>query len=97
LQGVPFSDLGRMCTASTAYAGAVRFSEFRRAVAAEFGEQYGRALLRDLVIDKIGGRTADQALAAGVPERDVWLALCEAMEVPVERRHGAGLPEPHRR
>lgn len=86
-----------MCTASTAYAGAVRFSEFRRAVAAEFGEQYGRALLRDLVIDKIGGRTADQALAAGVPERNVWLALCEAMEVPVERRHGVGLPEPHRR
>lgn len=79
------------------YAVAVRASEFRRAVATEFGEQYGRALLRDLVIDELGYRTADQALEAGVPEREVWLALCEAMEVPVARRHGAGLPEPRRR
>lgn len=66
-------------------------------MATEFGEQYGRALLRDLVIDKLGYRTGDQALREGVPERDVWLALCEAMEVPVERWHGAGLPEPRRR
>lgn len=75
----------------------MRASEFRRAVATEFGEQYGRALLRDLVIGELGSRTSDQALAAGVPERVVWLALCEAMEVPVERRHGAGLPAPPRR
>lgn len=66
-------------------------------MATEFGEQYGRALLRDLVLDKLGYRTGDQALSEGVPERDVWLALCEAMEVPVERWHGAGLPEPRRR
>lgn len=82
---------------ATAYAVAVRASEFRRAVSTEFGEQYGRALLRDLVIDALGCRTGDQALAAGVPEREVWEALCEAMEVPVERRHGAGLPDPRRR
>ena len=75
----------------------MRTSEFRRAVATEFGEHYGRALLRDLVIDSLGHRTSDQALAAGVPERDVWLALCEAMEVPVERWHGAGLPTPPQR
>ena len=72
----------------------MRTSEFRLAVAAEFGDQYGRALLRDLVLDGLGGRTADQALAAGVPERLVWAALCEAMDVPVERRHGVGLPAP---
>ncbi len=74
----------------------MRASEFKRAVAAEFGEQYGRALLRDLVLDRLGNRTGDQALAEGVAERDVWWALCEAMEVPVVRRHGAGLPEPKR-
>jgi hypothetical protein len=72
----------------------MRSSEFRRAVAGEFGEQYGRALLRDLVLDGVHGRTAEQALAAGAKERDVWMALCEAMDVPLERRHGAGLPEP---
>lgn len=75
----------------------MRASEFKRAVAAEFGEQYGRALLRDLVIDELGNRTCDEALAAGARERDVWFALCEAMEVPVERRHGAGIPEPRPR
>jgi len=74
----------------------MRTSEFRRAVAAEFGEQYGRALLRDLVLDRLGNRTGDQALADGVKERDVWWALCEAMDVPVARRHGVGLPDPKR-
>jgi hypothetical protein len=72
----------------------MRASEFRRAVAAEFGEQYGRALLRDLVIDRLGHRTSDQALAAGVPEREVWLALCEEMDVPPARRYGVGRLEP---
>ncbi|GAB3386286.1 DUF3046 domain-containing protein [Humibacter soli] len=74
----------------------MRTSEFRQAVAAEFGEQYGRALLRDLVLDRLGNRTGDQALADGVKERDVWWALCEAMDVPIARRHGVGLPDPKR-
>jgi hypothetical protein len=74
----------------------MRASEFRRAVAAEFGEQYGRALLRDLALDGLGNRTGEAALAAGVKEREVWSALCDAMEVPTERRHGVGLPEPRR-
>ena len=34
-----------------------------------------------------------EALAAGVPPREVWLALCEATDVPAERRHGAGRPD----
>ncbi|MEO7070674.1 MAG: DUF3046 domain-containing protein, partial [Nostocoides sp.] len=36
----------------------------------------------------LDGRTADAALAAGVPPRAVWLALCEAMDVPERRRLG---------
>ena len=74
----------------------MRASEFKRAVADEFGEQYGRSLLRDLVLDRLGNRTGDQALADGVRERDVWWALCEAMDVPIARRHGVGLPEAKR-
>ncbi|MCC6270880.1 MAG: DUF3046 domain-containing protein, partial [Microbacteriaceae bacterium] len=31
----------------------VRLSEFRRAVTAEFGESFGAALLRDLVLDDL--------------------------------------------
>jgi hypothetical protein len=61
----------------------------------EFGA-YGRVLSRDLVLSSIGSRTAEQAIAAGVPVREVWLALCEAQEVPRERWHGVGLREPRK-
>jgi hypothetical protein len=71
----------------------VRLSEFRIAVAEEFSEAYGRVLTRDLVLDAVGGLTADQALAAGVPARSVWIALCDASDVPAERRYGVGLRE----
>jgi hypothetical protein len=40
----------------------------------------------------LGGRTAVEALEAGVPPREVWLALCDDMDVPEERRHGRDLP-----
>ena len=71
-------------------------SEFSRAIADEFGEAYGRSLVRDLVLTPLGERTAEQALAAGVAPREIWLALCAAMDVPRERWHGAGRPEPKR-
>ena len=29
-----------------------------------------------------------EALDAGLPPRDVWLALCDAQDVPEARRHG---------
>ena len=73
----------------------MRRSEFERAVAAEFGPRAG-ALLVDLVLPTIDGRTAAQAIAAGVPPREVWLALCDEMDVPAERRYGAGRLEPRR-
>ena len=74
----------------------MRRSEFLRAVDDEFG---GRAssLVSDLVLTQLDGRTADEALDAGVPPRDIWLALCAETDVPVERRHGAGRLEPRRR
>jgi hypothetical protein len=73
----------------------MRLSEFRQALKDEFGESYGRVLTTDLVLGSLG-RTADQALASGVPAREVWVALCEETDVPAERRHGAGLPPARR-
>lgn len=73
----------------------MRLSEFRRALAQEFGDSYGRVLTRDLVLTPLGGRTADEALAGGIPARDVWLALCAETDVPPHRWYGAGLPAPH--
>jgi hypothetical protein len=71
----------------------VKVSEFHRAVADEFGP-FGRVLVRDTVVVALGNRTAEAALEAGVPARDVWLALCAVQNVPRERWHGVGLPDP---
>ena len=74
----------------------MRRSEFERAVRDEFGSR-GSALIADLVLSSVGSRTAAEALAAGVPPREVWLALCEETDVPADRRYGVGRLEPKRR
>lgn len=71
----------------------MKASEFQYAVEAEFGA-FGRVLAREVVLPELGNRTAEEALAAGVGARDVWLALCRAQDVPPDRRHGVGLPDP---
>lgn len=71
-----------------AYSTAVRLSQFWEFMGDEFGPTYAVSLARDLALDALGGRTAEQALDAGVPPRQVWLALCDAQDVPESRRHG---------
>ena len=72
----------------------MRLSEFWLAVSDEFGEGYGRVLTHDLVLGDVGGLTAEQAIKAGVAPRAIWLALCDASDVPPERRYGVGQREP---
>lgn len=71
----------------------MKHSEFTRAIEHEFGVDYGRALVRDLVLTELDC-TGAQALADGVRPRDVWQALCHEMDIPDSRIHGAGRPEP---
>ena len=71
----------------------MRLSEFRFAVAEEFGDAHGRALVRELALGDMGGLTAEQALASGRKISDVWAALCRENGVPRDRWHGRGLPE----
>ncbi len=61
----------------------------------EFGAR-GDSLVADLVLPGLGGSTAAEALKGGVPPREIWLALCDATDVPRERRYGAGRLEPRR-
>jgi hypothetical protein len=68
----------------------VRLSEFWLAISDEFGEAYGRVLTRDLVLEEVGSRTAEQAIKAGESVRAIWLALCRATDVPPERWYGVG-------
>lgn len=58
----------------------------------EFGEAYAGSLARSHVMSALDGRTAVEALEAGVPPRTVWLALCDDMDVPEQRRHGRDRP-----
>ena len=74
----------------------MRRSEVNRAVRDEFGDR-ANAVLTDLVLSQVGGRTAADAIDAGVDPRQVWLALCEELDVPAERRYGVGRLQPRRR
>jgi len=65
----------------------VRISEFRTLAHEEFGRALADTLVTDLVLAPLDA-TAAEALEAGTDPRTVWLALCEAMEVPPERRLG---------
>ena len=52
----------------------------------QFGSMRAESVARDHVFAAIGGRTAMQAIEAGVNVRKVWLAVCEEYEVPPTRR-----------
>ncbi len=54
---------------------------------ARFGARYAGSVAADLAISSLGSRTINESLAAGVPPKRVWEAVCEAVEVPVAERH----------
>ncbi|QUH01271.1 DUF3046 domain-containing protein [Saccharopolyspora erythraea] len=64
----------------------MRHTVFRRWMAAEFGQTRAEMLAQDHVFSSLGGRTVDEALEAGMPPKEVWTAVCDAFEVPAERR-----------
>jgi hypothetical protein len=64
----------------------MRITVFRKLMAQEFGEIRAEMLARDHVLSELGGRTVDQALDAGISTKEIWRAVCEAFEVPPERR-----------
>ncbi|WP_328354472.1 DUF3046 domain-containing protein [Mycobacterium sp. NBC_00419] len=60
----------------------MRLTEFNELVEAQFGSVRGSSLVVDHVLTKLGGRTAEQALEAGVEPREIWRALCADFDVP---------------
>jgi len=61
----------------------------------EFGAGYSRVLAADLVLTGLGGRTAVEALKAGIPPKSVWLAVCDMQDVPPQRRLGRDIKPKH--
>jgi hypothetical protein len=64
----------------------MRITVFRKLMAQEFGEVRADMMARDHVFSSLGGRTVDQALEVGMEPKAIWRAVCEAFEVPPERR-----------
>ncbi|HEY9473296.1 MAG TPA: DUF3046 domain-containing protein [Mycobacteriales bacterium] len=64
----------------------MRLSDFWSRMREWFGEGYAESIAHDLVLADLGERTVVQALDAGVPAKDVWRAVCEAFEIPANRR-----------
>ena len=64
----------------------MRITAFRKMMAEEFGEIRADMLARDHVFSALDNRTVDQALEAGVPTKEIWRAVCDAFEVPPDRR-----------
>ncbi len=74
----------------------MRLSQFWSLMDDEFGAPYAASLARDHSLGSLGGRTATEAIDAGVSPREIWFALCDDMDVPPERRFGKILREPRR-
>ena len=60
----------------------MRLTEFSLLVEDQFGAARGSSLVVDHVLAALGGRTAAEAIEAGVDPRDVWRALCADFDVP---------------
>jgi hypothetical protein len=50
------------------------------------GPAYYRAWASRFVIGELGERTAQEALDAGVPPKQVWAAVWRALELPASQR-----------
>ncbi len=66
--------------------GGVRLQEFWSRLERRFGSMRAQSVTRDHVYAALGGRTAVDAIEAGVPVRKVWLAICEEYDVPPKER-----------
>ena len=66
--------------------GVVRLQEFWSRLDDQFGSMRAQSVARDHIFAALGGRTAIDAIDAGVPARKVWLAICEEYEVPPKER-----------
>ncbi|MFS8202316.1 DUF3046 domain-containing protein [Streptomyces sp. CWNU-52B] len=64
----------------------MRLTVFWERMADHFGAEYADTFARDHVMSELGGRTVQQALDVGWEAKDVWRAVCTAVNVPPESR-----------
>ncbi|MBN1093480.1 DUF3046 domain-containing protein [Blastococcus sp. TML/M2B] len=64
----------------------MRLQEFWSRLDERFGPMRAQSMTRDHHFSSLGGRNAVEAIDAGVPVRKVWLAICDAYDVPLKER-----------
>ena len=64
----------------------MKHTEFWSRLDDALGPAYARSWAAMYVLGDLGGRTVDEALAAGIPPKEVWRAVWAALELPVRER-----------
>ncbi len=64
----------------------MRHTEFWARMDDALGESYARSWADMFVIGELGGRTASEALAAGVSPKEVWAAVWRVLELPPSKQ-----------
>ena len=64
----------------------MRHTEFWERMEDVLGDSYARSWAAMFVLADLDGRTADEALRAGVPPKEVWAAVWRALDLPPTKR-----------
>jgi hypothetical protein len=60
----------------------MRLTDFWERMDAVFGPEYARSWARDFSLSALGERTVMQAIDSGIETREIWDAVCGAVDVP---------------
>jgi len=69
----------------------MRLTEFHQLVQDEFGSERAQWIIQTQVLPGFE-QTSAQLIDAGVDPREAWRGLCDAFDVPEERRLGVDRP-----
>lgn len=64
----------------------MRHTEFWARMEHALGPSYARSWASMYVIGELDGRTASEAIDAGVPPKQVWTAVWRALDLPASER-----------
>ena len=64
----------------------MRHTEFWARMDHVLGPAYARSWASMFVLTELGGRTVDEALAAGVSPKEVWRVVWATLELPARER-----------
>ena len=64
----------------------MRHTEFWARMDDALGPAYARTWASSIVMGELGGRTATEALDAGVSPKEVWAAVWRTLELPATKK-----------